>query len=149
MLGLASVVLAGNITKDPELRQTSKGKAWLNLTVAVNRSRKSPEGEWKKEADFYSVIAWETVAENCAKFLKKGRPILVEGRLQNRSYIAKDGTSRIVTEIQAGTVRFLGGAYHEGENSHNPSSDESPIQAGMDGVSDSECESNHSDGIPF
>lgn len=105
---LNKVFLMGNLTRDPELRHTARGASVANFSIAVNRSFKGADGEYKKEVAFFNIIAWGKTGENCSKYLAKGRPVLVEGRLQNRSYETQDGQKRHVTEIVADNVQFLG-----------------------------------------
>lgn len=101
MSNLNKVFLLGNLTRDPELRQTANGASVCNFSIAVNEGF----GD-KKKVNFFNVQAWQKTAEACAKYLSKGRPVLVEGRLQNRSY-EKDGQKRTITEIVAENVQFL------------------------------------------
>ncbi len=100
------ITLIGRLTKDPELKYTSSGTAVCSFTLAVNRRFTSQNGE--KEADFIPVVVWNKAAENCAKYLSKGRQTAVEGRLQIRSYDDKDGQRKRVTEVVAENVEFLG-----------------------------------------
>lgn len=95
-------VIIGNLTRDPEPRTTASGISVCSFTVAVNRNF----GE-KKEVDYIPVVTWRGLADNCAKFLAKGRKVGVSGRIQTRSYDANDGTKRYVTEIVADDVEFL------------------------------------------
>ena len=101
MLNLA--ILIGRLTADPELRYTPNGTAVATFTIATDRFGK--EGE--KETTFIPIVAWRKQAENCANYLGKGSLAAVDGRMQVRSYDAKDGTRRWVTEVVADTVRFL------------------------------------------
>lgn len=96
------VILIGNLTKDPELSQTNNGLSVCKFTVAVSRSYGR-----EKETDFFTVIAWRTQADNCARFLKKGSKVAISGSIQNRSYDGNDGVKRYVTEIVADEVQFL------------------------------------------
>lgn len=105
---LNKVFLLGNLTRDPELRHTPQGTSVANFSIAVNRNYKGNDGEFKKETSYFNIIVWGKSGENCQKFLTKGRPVLVEGRLQNRSYETQDGQKRTVTEIVADNVQFLG-----------------------------------------
>ncbi len=105
---LNKVFLLGNLTRDPELRHTAQGTSVANFSIAVNRTYKGNDGDFKKETSYFNIIVWGKTGENCAKFLTKGRPVLVEGRLQNRSYETQDGQKRTVTEIIAENVQFLG-----------------------------------------
>ena len=102
---LNRVVLIGHLTKDPELRTTSNDVSVTSFTIAVDRNFNNQQGE--KETDFIPVVAWHKLAETCAKYLEKGRLVAVSGRMQVRSYEAKDGSKRYVTEVVADEVQFL------------------------------------------
>lgn len=109
MASLNKVFILGNLTRDPELKYTPQSNAVTKLGVAVNRQYKGSDGELKKETDFFTVVVWGKAGENCSKFLAKGRPVFIEGRLQTRSYETQDKQKRTVTEIVADNVQFLGG----------------------------------------
>ena len=94
------VYLIGNLTRDPELSETTSGIAVCRLSIAVNRT-------YNNEVDYFNITVWRTVAENCGKFLKKGSKVAVCGSLQNRSYEDKDGNKRNYTDIVASEVEFL------------------------------------------
>ncbi len=102
-----SVVLVGNLTKDPELRHTPSGTAVTTLRVAVNDRVKRGE-EWTDAAYYFDVTVWGRTAENCAQYLAKGRPVGVQGKLTWREWDAQDGTKRQAVEIIADNVQFLG-----------------------------------------
>jgi len=97
------VILVGRLTQDPEVRYTQSGKAVASFTIAVNRF----SGQGQKEADFIPVVAWEKLAETCGNNLTKGQRVLIEGRLQIRSYEANDGQKRRVAEVIAQNMEFL------------------------------------------
>lgn len=97
--------LIGRLTKDPEERQTPSGKTVAKMTLAVDRDYANSNGE--KETDFIDVIAWEKLAENCAKYLDKGRLVSVKGRLQIRSYEDSQGVRRKAAEVVAEKIKFL------------------------------------------
>ncbi|MGN1227561.1 MAG: single-stranded DNA-binding protein [Christensenellales bacterium] len=99
------VILIGNLTRDPEISTTANGISMCRFSIAVSRRFKNAEGE--AETDFFNIIAWRAVADNCGKFLKKGTKVAVVGSIQNRSYDAEDGTKRYVTDIVADEVEFL------------------------------------------
>jgi len=101
---LNKCVLIGRLTKDPDLRYTPNGKAVAKFTLAVDRPRRADS---EKETDFIPVVAWGKTAENCANYIGKGSLVAVEGRIQVRTYEAKDGDKRWVTEVIADNVRFL------------------------------------------
>ena len=102
---LNRVILIGRLTKDPELKYTPSGTAVGSFTLAVDRFRNNAQGE--KETDFIPIVVWQKQAENCANYLNKGSLAAIDGRMQVRTYDAKDGTRRWVTEVVADTVRFL------------------------------------------
>ena len=93
------------MSKAPDVKQTTSGKTVCSLTIAVNRRYKDAQGN--ATADFFSVQAWEKLAELCARYLDKGSKVFISGELRNRSYEAKDGSKRTVTEIIANEVEFL------------------------------------------
>jgi single-strand DNA-binding protein len=95
------IILIGRLTREPELRYTPNGVAVANFDLAVPRP-----GE-KKETDFIRIIAWKKTAELCANYLKKGRQVAVEGRLQIRSYETQDGQKRRVAEVVTNRIEFL------------------------------------------
>ncbi len=103
MRGINKVILIGNATRDAELRYTGSGKAVASLRLATNRVIHGQE-----ETQFHSVVCWEALAETVSKFVKKGDPLYVEGRLQYRSYQDEEGKERGVAEIVAADVQFLG-----------------------------------------
>jgi len=98
------VVLIGRLTKEPDLRYTTSGIAVARFTLAVDRGFKNQDGE--KQADFIPITVWRGQAENCAKYLAKGRLVAVSGRIQTGSY-DKDGQRHYTTEVVADEVRFL------------------------------------------
>ena len=100
------VILIGNLTKDPEMRQTTGGTNVCTFSVAVNRRFKD-KNTGEAQTDFFNIGVWRQLAELCGRYLAKGRKVCVTGELQNRSYDAKDGTKRYVTEIVADEVEFL------------------------------------------
>lgn len=99
------VILMGRLTRDPEVRYTQTGKVVCQFTIAVDRPFTNQEGQ--READFIPVVVWGKIAELCGNSLTKGQRALVDGRLQIRSYDAKDGTKRWVTEIIANSIEFI------------------------------------------
>ena len=102
------VVLVGRLTKDMELKYTQKGTAVASFTLAIDRRFKSQTGE--KETDFINCVAWGAVGETASKYVGKGSQIGVAGRIQTRSYEAKDGGKRYVTEVVAEEIEFMGSA---------------------------------------
>ena len=99
------VILIGNLTRDPELTETSNGVAVCRFAIAVSRDYANSEGT--RETDFFNITVWRGRAENCSKYLKKGSKVAIVGSLQNRSYEDKDGIKRNVTDVVASEVEFL------------------------------------------
>lgn len=122
---LSQTIIIGRTTKEPEIRQTQSGVAVATFTIAVDRNFKNQNGE--KETDFFSIICWRGLAETIGKYLGKGRLVAVSGRLQNRSYEAKDGTKRYITEIVASEVQFLDRA-KDAQSSQQPQSGFVPVE---------------------
>lgn len=100
-------VISGNVTRDPELRYTPSGQAVCSFGVATNRSIKKGE-QWENIATFHNVVQWGKQAEFTSNNLKKGGKVTVTGRIDNRSYDAKDGTKKYISEIVADSVIFYG-----------------------------------------
>jgi len=102
------VVLTGNLTRDPELRNLPSGTAVCSLRLAVNTRRKSSSGDWEDKPNYFDITVWGAQGENCARYLAKGRPIAVDGRLEWREW-GEEGSKRQAIDIIADTVQFLGG----------------------------------------
>jgi len=102
---LNRVVLVGRLTRDPELRYTANGAAVAKFTLAVDRNYTNQQGE--RETDFIYISVWRGLAENCAKYTRKGSLVAVEGRIQVSSYDNQEGKKVWTTEVVADNVRFL------------------------------------------
>ena len=113
------VVMTGNLTADPELRSTPSGTPVCSLRIACNTRRKV-EGEWVDKPNYFDVTVWGGQGESAARYLSKGRPVAIDGRLEWREWEAQDGSKRQSVEIIADTVQFLG----DGAGSGTPSGDE-------------------------
>lgn len=131
---LNRVLITGRLTRDPELRYTPSGTAICNFRLASGRRYKDQSGEWKDDPTYVNVVSWKKLAENCGEYLKKGSAVLVEGRLQSRSWETNDGQKRNVLEIVAQRVQFLDKLSDSGqapkdegapETSEQPSPDDS------------------------
>src|SRR2546430_4575315 len=96
------VVLTGNLTRDPELRSTQGGTSVCSLRVACNTRRKGPSGDWEDKPNYFDVTVWGAQGENCSRFLAKGRPVAIDGRLEWREWQGPDGAKRESVEIVAG-----------------------------------------------
>jgi single-strand DNA-binding protein len=108
------VILMGNLTRDPELRNTPNGQSVCSFSLALNRSYKGSDGNWQEVTDYVDVVAWGPLGERVAQYVTKGRPVLVNGRLQSRSW-EQDGQKRSKVEVVANDVTFLGGRDGGGE----------------------------------
>ncbi len=108
------VILMGNLTRDPELRTIPSGQSVCSFSLALNRSYKGSDGNWQEATDYIDVVAWGPLGERVAQYLSKGRPCLVNGRLQSSTW-EKDGQKRSKVEVNAQDVTFLGGR-GEGDN---------------------------------
>jgi single-strand DNA-binding protein len=107
MAGLNKVMIIGNLGADPEMRYTADGKALTSFRVASSRNYSGPDGERREETEWFSVVTWQKLAEQCSQFLQKGRRVYVEGRLQTRSWDGPDGQRKYRTEVVAEKVLFL------------------------------------------
>lgn len=118
---LNQVTLMGNLTRDPELRQTPNGQNVTSFSLALNRSYKDASGAWQEATDYIDCVSWGPLAERVAQYLSKGRRCLVQGRLQSRSW-EQDGQKRSKVEVLASDVTFLDsrgeGGDNEGANSY-------------------------------
>ena len=104
------VVLTGNLTSDPELRSLPSGTSVCKLRVACNTRRKDgATGEWVDKPNYFDVTVWGAQGENCARYLSKGRPVAIDGRLEWREWEAEGGGKRQAIDIIADAVQFLGG----------------------------------------
>ena len=106
-MSLNKAMIIGNLGRDPEMRYTPNGQAVTQFTVAVNRNYKDASGEWKEETEWFRVVAWGPLAERTAEYLRKGRKVYVEGRLQTRNWEGQDGQKHYTTELVASTVTGL------------------------------------------
>jgi single-strand DNA-binding protein len=128
---LNQVTLMGNLTRDPELRQTPNGQNVTSFSLALNRSYKDQSGEWQEATDYIDIVAWGPLAERVAQYLSKGRRCLVQGRVQSRSW-EQDGQKRNKVEVLANDVTFLdsrGGGDGEGGGFSGDAGSDAPAPA--------------------
>lgn len=110
----------GNLTRDPEVRQTPGGQSVCSFGLALNRSFKGSDGEWQEATDFVDIVAWAQLGERIAQYLHKGSRILVQGRLQYRSW-EQDGQKRNKLDVIANDVTFLDGRDGDSNSSSSTS----------------------------
>ena len=120
---LNQVTLMGNLTRDPELRQTPTGQNVTSFSLALNRSYKDSSGEWQEATDYIDIVCWGPLAERVAQYLSKGRRCLVQGRLQSRSW-EQDGQKRSKVEVLANDVTFLDGRGGDSDTSGSSNTSE-------------------------
>lgn len=150
MFGLNNVILIGRLTRDPELRYTTNGLPVATFSLAVDKGlsrekKQEMESKGQPTADFINIVVYGKQAENCANYLGKGRLTAIQGRIQSRSYDAKDGSKRYVTEVIANRVEFIDWGNNSSSPNFGPSYDDGsmdfPDIEGFDPVDD--------DNIPF
>jgi len=107
MASLNKVMIIGNVGSEPEMRFTPNGNPVTSFRVATNRMYTTADGERKQETEWFTVVAWNKLAEQCNQFLSKGRLVYAEGRLHTRTWEGQDGQKRYRTEIVANRVSFL------------------------------------------
>ena len=108
MRGFSKAIITGNLTRDPELRSTPGGASVCSFAVAVNRTFRGTDGENKEEVSYIDCTAWGKLGEMISQYAKKGRSVLVSGRLSQRSYEDKNGIKRSRTEIVVEDFNFIG-----------------------------------------
>jgi single-strand DNA-binding protein len=125
-MGINKVILLGNLGKDPEVRYTPQQMAICRFSLATGERKKDQTGQWVDHTEWHNVVAFGRTAENCARFLKKGRQVFVEGRIRTNKWQDKEGRDRYTTEILADTIQFVGGGRGEGADadfSQEPAND--------------------------
>lgn len=121
---LNKVMLIGNLGKDPELRYTTGGVAVASFTLATNESWKDQDGNMQERTEWHNIVAWRKLAEICGEWLKKGKKVYIEGRIQTRSYDDKNtGAKRYITEVVADNMIMLDGR-GSSESTPAPASEE-------------------------
>ena len=125
MPSLNKAILIGNLTADPELKQTQGGVSVCSFSIGVTRRFKDANGQY--QSDFINIVAWRQTAEFISKFFRKGRPICIVGSIQSRSYTDQQGNKRYVTEVVADEASFVDSKQSEGTTYG------SPAFAGMEG----------------
>ena len=137
MASLNKVMIIGNLGKDPEMRFTPNGSPVTTFSVAVGRTYNTTEGERKTETEWFNVVTWNKLAEQCNQFLSKGRLVYIEGRLRTSSWEGQDGLKHYRTELIASRATFLdrqapGGLpeEHNEETAGDLDADDIPFESG-------------------
>jgi len=139
-MNLNRVILIGNLTRDPELKTIPSGQSVCNFSIATNRAWTDQSGVKQQATEFHNIVAWRRLAEICGQYLKKGSLIMIEGRLQTRSWQAQDGTNRYRTEIVAESMQMgprAGGQTSDYKPASVSSSAMAPENPGNKSVEDS------------
>lgn len=123
-MDLNKAMLIGNVTRDPEIRQTAGGQPVASFSIATNLSWTDQGGQKQERAEFHNIIAWRKLADIVGRFVKKGSKIYIEGRIQNRSWVGQDGQKRYTSEIVADNLIMLdragGTQSYGGGNTYQP-----------------------------
>jgi single-strand DNA-binding protein len=141
------VVLTGNLTRDPELRNLPSGMAVCSLRIACNTRRKDGSGNWVDKPNYFDVTVWGAQGENCAQYLSKGRPVAVDGRLEWREWDDKEGNKRQAVDIIADSVQFLGS--REGTENGGRFTPQTDVPADTGDFASAPAGSHQDDDIPF
>jgi single-strand DNA-binding protein len=128
MASLNRVTILGNLGQDPELRYTANQTPVVTLNIATTENWTGRDGQRQENTEWHRVIVWGKQAENCSKYLAKGRSALVEGRLQTRSWEDKNGQKRYTTEIIATMVHFMPHSSGQNAGSYNAGVDSMPAE---------------------
>ncbi|MCP4583129.1 MAG: single-stranded DNA-binding protein [candidate division Zixibacteria bacterium] len=126
MASVNKAILIGNLGKDPELRYTPSGQAVASFSIATTRKWRDKDGQPQEQTDWHNIVVWGRMAETAKEYLAKGRPVYIEGRIQNRSYDDKEGNKRYISEVVATTMQFLGGRSDQGGGSHPSQGQQGP-----------------------
>jgi len=119
-MNLNRAMLIGNLTRDPEVRKTPSGQSVANFSIATNRIWTGNDGQKQTAVDYHNIVAWGKLADICAQYLRKGKKIYAEGRLQTRDWEGQDGVKRSRTEIVLENMIMLDGAKGDGGSYQRP-----------------------------
>jgi single-strand DNA-binding protein len=109
MASVNKAILIGNLGRDPEIRYTPSGQAVASFTIATSEKWRDKDGQMQERTDWHNIVCWGRQAELANQYLKKGRPVYIEGRIQNRSYDDKEGNKKYISEVVVQRLQFLGG----------------------------------------
>lgn len=155
-MGVNKVILLGNLGKDPELRFTASQLPVCTFSLATGERRKDSSGNWGDHTEWHTIVAFGKTAELCGNYLKKGRQVYIEGKIQTRKWQDKEGKDRYTTEIIANSIEFVGSKGAGSSSGDSPMMNEgnpmggSPMAAaGNMGAADSADVTFDDDDIPF
>lgn len=157
MPSVNKVILMGNLGRDPEVRFMPNGDAVCNFSIATTDSWKDKAGERQEKTEWHNIVMYRRLAEIAGEYLKKGRPVYLEGRLQTRKWQTKEGQDRYTTEVIADSMQMLGGRDGAPTQDSQPSSqpeakdefDQTPTRNNQSGSSNSSSFDEFEDDIPF
>ncbi|AKO64912.1 single-stranded DNA-binding protein [Methylophilales bacterium MBRSG12] len=157
MPSVNKVILMGNLGRDPEVRFMPNGDAVCNFSIATTDSWKDKAGERQEKTEWHNIVMYRRLAEIAGEYLKKGRPVYLEGRLQTRKWQTKEGQDRYTTEVIADSMQMLGGRdgapAQESQTSAQPDTknefDQTPPRNNQSGSSHSSSFDEFEDDIPF
>ena len=132
--GFNKVILMGNLTRDVEVRTTASGQSVANFSLAVSRSWRGQDGQQQDQTSFINCVAWGKVGDIIAQYVRKGSPLLVSGRLDQRSYQDKDGNKRSAVEVVVEDFNFVGGGRSDDPSLSAPSNNQSTNNKSQDVV---------------
>ena len=152
MASLNKAILIGNLTADPELKQTPSGISVVSFTIAINRRYQSKNAaDGQQTADFINIVAWRQTAEFVTRYFKKGKPILVCGSIQSRSYTDGQGNKRYITEVVADEVGFVESKAdaNGGSSQYTPDAYTTPSYSNTDAIAPKFEAVSDEDDLPF
>ena len=127
MVGLNKIMVIGNLGTDPDMRYTPNGHPVTSFRLATGRTYTTADGERREDTEWFTVVAWRQLAEQCNQYLTKGRRIYVEGRLKSDSWTGDDGQTRFRNEIVASSVLFLDSGMQPGVGSESETVEDKPV----------------------
>ncbi|MBE5529474.1 single-stranded DNA-binding protein [Laribacter hongkongensis] len=126
MASVNKVILVGNLGRDPEVRYMPNGEAVCNFSIATTDNWKDKSGQRQERTEWHNIILYRRLAEIAGEYLKKGRPVYVEGRIRSRKYTGKDGVERTAFEVEATELQMLGGREESGGNTRQERGEPAP-----------------------
>lgn len=144
------IIVVGNLGRDPELRYTPQGDAVCDFSIATNERKRDKAGEYQDVTTWFKVTLWRRLAENASKYLTKGKPVYVEGRLQIEEWTDRDGNKRFSLVVQATDMHFIGGESRSDDSGSDASSESNSFTKSNDtGDALPQATSPNDDDIPF